>query len=47
MVLLEVIGFELTQRDGTFVALLLVPVFDPLHISVVTLETLGPPFPSG
>lgn len=47
MVGVEVVGFELTQTDGTFVILFLVPVFSPLHIPVLTLETLGPPFPSG
>lgn len=47
MVVLEVVGFELAQTDGTFVTLFLVPVFSPLYIVIITLETLGPPFPSG
>lgn len=47
VVLLEVVGFELTWIDGTFVILFPLPVFPPLQIPILTLETLGPPFPSG
>ena len=42
---MEVVCFELTQADGIFVIFLL-SVFSPLQIAVLTLETLGPPFPS-
>ena len=47
MVFLEVVGFQLAQTDGTWVVHLLVPVFPPLQLPLLTLETLGPPFPSG
>lgn len=47
MVLLEVVGLELAQTHGTFVAFFLVPVFPPLHLPLLTLEALGPPLAMG